>query len=293
MSIEFVKISGGKFDFIKDKEVKDQIDEAGRKEIILVEGKTDKRIFNILFDDVLEDKVAYIPTGTHSKVKEYLKTILNREIKGFLGITDRDFITDEERERSIAEFKKKLYIHKRYAIENYLIEGELLLELIKNVNMEAEISLDEINEIILKVLNDLISVMAGNITLYKYSANYLEKSSPYEKDIVLRKVLDNIKRKVINENGYQIDKWIVESLYNENLDKLMKVRDNIYELHKIVNGKYFFHNFNHEIKKLYEIRGLRCDDNDKCTLAWIAKSKGISIEIIDIRNFIQNSIENN
>lgn len=70
MSVEFNRVSGGKYGFIEDNEVKNLIDESGRKSVVFVEGPTDQHIYTIIFgeEEELENKISFVPAKGHEKV---------------------------------------------------------------------------------------------------------------------------------------------------------------------------------------------------------------------------------
>ncbi|MCK4258828.1 MAG: DUF4435 domain-containing protein [Halanaerobiales bacterium] len=284
MSLTFKKVSGGKFDFIEDQEVKNLIEEAGRKKVVFVEGDTDVRVFLIFYDN-LEDKISFIPVGNHHKVKEYLEKIIDRNIEGFVGIIDRDFMLDADIDKMIKEFNNMLYIHNRYTLENYLIESEYLLELIKDNCMSAKIDEEDVKKVIQEIFKKLQVVMAGNMTLLYYSVEKLKKNIPPKEDAVLK----NISSKIKANKDEKINDEMIQTKYITYLESIRKSDGDITKLNKMISGKYFFYNFKYEMKHNHEIN---IQDNTATIfhLARILKTKnGIKGDLLSLQKFLMNS----
>lgn len=284
--VSFVRISGGKYEFIDKIEVRNAIDEAGRKKKVFVEGITDGRIFHILFNDDFANYIAYIPSGGYAKVKEYLNGTIIRRIEGFAGIIDRDFRSDIQRDELINEFDGKIYVHKRYTIENYLIEPKCLVEFVRDHSLAKKITDDDINAIIRKIFLDLMYVMAGNMTLLNFSAGKLPEDIAPTRERVVQHILHKI-RTVNGEESKQLEEEVI-NMYNGYLSGIQQFSENLDELHKVTSGKYFFYNFSQEMKKVHKIKGIRDDEASRYQLARILKTEqGITGELTELHSFLQ------
>ena len=248
MTKEVGGISGGLYHFIDNKKVIDSIREAGRKTIVFVEGKYDKKIFELVYEKYT-DKIEFIIALNCRKVKEYLEgCVQNIKEERYFGIIDRDFRTDKERENEMQEdkYKDKLYILTRYAIENYLIESEVLLKFLNEV-----ISIETIKGIIHNIFKSLINVMAGNWLLLDLDFGktfLLDENIPTDKEIILKKLNKKIKEKIEDD---EISEETIKEKYEKYHSIISKMQDNVDELQKYINGKHFFHHFRRKIKNTW------------------------------------------
>ncbi|MDM8514745.1 DUF4435 domain-containing protein [Desulfobacterales bacterium HSG16] len=297
MTVFSQSIGGGRFSFIDNQDIRNDIDIAGRKKVVFIEGYDDKVIFEILFHEELEE-VAFIDTsavgqsgGGCDKVKEYLeKTYRHLNETRFFGIIDRDFKTDHELDTELNEpkYKNKLYIFRdRYTLENYFIEKGILLEYIRgksssNKKLKGILGID-ISGIINNILMKLIIVAAGNRTLLDYRNKFLNRSTPCDKKIVVTKILSKL---LIKE--YEVEKRTAVKRWYDYYRKYME-KDSFY-IHKHISGKYFFYHFNKAIKdETNRTCGKQINidiDNAKDNLARILKIRGLPDDLNNILVFL-------
>lgn len=259
MSEAFRTVRGNRYHFIEDSELRDRIDEAGRRNIIFVEGYDDEIIYNILYSERLSEAVfvdvssANYSEGGCKKVKKLIKDVIEQlnDDNRFYAIIDRDFLTDEERleEMEKEEFQGNLYIFsERYTLENYFIEpgvlSTFLTEMsIGNKNWQTLAGEGKMTEIIGDTLSSLTTISAANILLKNNRKKYLDISKPCDKNIVLGNLLS-----ALSDSQSMTTEQITEE-YNSLLRNL-EAEDT--KLQKYINGKYFFHHFNKKVKEELE-----------------------------------------
>jgi hypothetical protein len=237
---------GGKFDFIEKKEARDCINEAGNRKIIFVEGKDDVILYSILYKEKI-NRIAFIEAGNCIKVKDAILKIKEDKEKLFsdrdryFGIIDRDFRTDEER---AAELEKvsDLHIHSRYTLENYFIEPYIIEELLKTRNCYLKIRLEEVKEIIEKILQELIETAVYNWVLKEYGKKFLpynvenDKLDFYLNSNKVEDIKDSIKNKI------ELKREIIRG--TKNLQEYINGKNIIYKLVKYFENNEEFPKFN-------------------------------------------------
>ncbi|QTA82210.1 DUF4435 [Desulfonema limicola] len=297
MTINFTSISGGKFSFIDNQDIRHAIDMAGRKKIVFLEGYDDQVIFEILFSEKL-NQVAFIDTsivgrssGGCEKVKKYLENIyIYLSENRFFGIIDRDFKTDNEVNTEVNDpkYNNKLYIFReRYTLENYFIEGHILLGYIKGKSMKNKrlytiLTINIIN-IINNIMENLITISAGNRTLLDYRKAFLDRNTPCDEKIVIKKILSNLDIKKFQvERRTAVIRWY--KYYRNN------IQNDRSHIHKYISGKYFFYHFNNTIKELTnQTTGKQINidiDNAKDNLAHRLKDGGLPTEFHNVISFL-------
>jgi len=288
MTTPFIPIRGGKFVFIENENIRNQIDEAGRKFIVFVEGYDDRVIYRILYEDK-SDRIEFIDvslygqsTGGAEKVKEYVEKMVyhlkNEEY--YFGITDRDFRTDQELEdeKNNPKYNNKLYIFsERYTLENYFIDSNLLLKFLEGKSMSNKgliniLDINKIKQITSDICMDLIIISAANWTLKFFREEFMGRTAPCEEG----KVKNILINKIVNRYGADAEDYTKDRYeYYKNY-----ISNRISELQKYIHGKYFFFQFNEAIKKeTQKISGRRITidiDNAKDNLARILRIIGLS-----------------
>jgi hypothetical protein len=95
---------------------------------VLVEGRDDREVFSEWYRDQLGDLYFYDAGGDLSLerlLEECLALSIHRRV---YGIRDRDFRSDEEVQAALDDPSARLFILRRYAIENYLLEPAAVCE---------------------------------------------------------------------------------------------------------------------------------------------------------------------
>jgi hypothetical protein len=138
--------------------------ELGPRKLVLVEGPDDVEIFRIWFHDRLSQVEFYSAEG-YSSVETFLTEILNHSTtKQAYGLIDRDFRNEAEVEARLTDAEAHLFILRRYALENYLLEPvavfeELRLCLGQNFQITG---VEVMTQSLLNLCRQLKSVMAAN-----------------------------------------------------------------------------------------------------------------------------------
>ena len=107
-------------------ELNDYLYEVGRRKLVLVEGDDDLMVFEKLYLERLVD-VAFFATGGDQILENLLHDVqaLRPDVETF-GVRDRDFRSDAEVEASLTDPNSRLFILRRYCIENYLVEPQIV-----------------------------------------------------------------------------------------------------------------------------------------------------------------------
>jgi hypothetical protein len=145
-------------------ELTDLLFDAGTRIIVLVEGDDDRYVLREWFKEFLFE-VEFYACGGLSNLNKLLSEILNRgALKRAYGITDRDFLSDDEVDKSYHE-GSYLFILRRYAIENYLLEPKPLWEVLTLRNPEIKVSLPDergMETRLLEICRALKHIIAAN-----------------------------------------------------------------------------------------------------------------------------------
>lgn len=138
--------------------------ELGPRKLILVEGPDDVEVFRIWYRDRLSQVLFYSAEG-YSNVEAFLNETLNHSnTRQAYGLIDRDFRSEAEVEAPLNDPEAHLFILRRYALENYLLEPvavfeELSLYLSQNFQIA---SAEAMAQKLLTLCYQLKSIMAAN-----------------------------------------------------------------------------------------------------------------------------------
>jgi hypothetical protein len=142
--------------------------ELGPRKLVLVEGPDDVETFQIWFQDRLSQVDFYSAEG-YSSVETFLAEILHHSAtKQAYGLIDRDFRSEAEVETPLADAEAHLFILRRYALENYLLDpvavfDELRLYLGQNFQIA---SVEAMIQNLLNLCRQLKPIMAANWTFW-------------------------------------------------------------------------------------------------------------------------------
>jgi len=303
-------INDQKYSFIPLIELRNAVLEAGRKNIIFVEGCDDKRIFEVFYreySDTLNFIDMSLEEAKHSSdnidnniikggdkvVMDTLKLFVEHlpDEKRFFGVTDRDLKTDEEinNERLKSCYDMRLYIFfSRYTIENYFIETNVLSEFIKDACISSKklfkLDLGKLGEdIINPILNCMAIIAAANLTI-KFFNDSIEELS--ENGVSL--LHPTIKKKEIESLLLQkLNKHTQEEQILEKFNKFkLYLSEFTQDIHKFASAKtYFATQFN---QKIDSICGVNLQiNNHKLALARITKEEGLPEDFIKLLEFIK------
>jgi hypothetical protein len=100
----------------------------GSRKLVLVEGPDDREVFHQWYGERWSDVEFYVAGGSES-VESFLQTVLaHSTTRRAYGIIDRDFRSDAEVDAPLNDPSAHLFILRRYALENYLLEPEAVWE---------------------------------------------------------------------------------------------------------------------------------------------------------------------
>jgi hypothetical protein len=213
--------------------------EAGNRKLVFVEGKSDIEVFEEWFKEDLSEVYFYAPGGS-SNVETFLQETLNKSSKGEIyGIIDRDFRTEQEVEAPLSDKSAHLFILKRYALENYLLEPfavweELRIYPSKSFNVPDSSAMEKD---LLKLCEQLKTLIAANWVIYDSSTKgtkYFQEGYDIEKK----------NRKDIIQDTTERLKWeftIAEQKIAEKEVIIQSKLDSIDNAYQIINGKHLLH----------------------------------------------------
>lgn len=141
----------------------------GPRTLVLLEGGTDCEVFREWYREHLGAVEFYLSTG-YPNVQSFLDAILGEfpKMKAY-GIIDRDFRDDAEVEAALRDEQARLFILRRYSLENYLLEPEAVFEDLR-VSLGSAFSVSDVREIerkLLELCHVLCTVAAANWVFYE------------------------------------------------------------------------------------------------------------------------------
>lgn len=300
MTLQFHSvISDQKYNFI-DEEVrpifKQKIENAGRKNIVFVEGYDDKVIYDMLYEEHINElyfmDISF--TAEKSNIKcmrgcEYVKQSLKDFVqylpqeKRFYGVIDRDLKMDLDikTEKQQACYDARLFIFlERYTLENYFIEADILYEFLKGQSMNHKklISLLKKNkdyfktEILDPILNHLIKIGSANLTI-----RCLDDEQCFLK-------VSDIDENIENEIIEKLHKYSRQTVLSKFSHYKQKITDKNEALKFASAKKYFFTLFHKQIKQHTTVNiSLKYHTFD---LALLLKKNGVQQDFIDLLNLL-------
>jgi len=298
MSLQFNTIaSDDEYYFIQEIALRDAVMEAGRKNIVFVEGYDDKVIFEILYAENL-DKLNFIDvsleeaatnqntTGGCEQVKQHLSNFVQNlpTEKRFYGVIDRDLKTDTEvqEEKAKACYDGKLFIFwERYTLENYFIEPDILYTFLKGQSINHKKLIPLLNdrekfktEIFQPILPCLTDIAAANLTIsfFDNSQSFLENTVSCQK----------IENRLVQKMN-QLEETQILSKFR--LFKNSLIEKN--ETQKFASAKtYFAYQFNLKLKKQTKTNIQL--NNHKSELARILKDGILPKDFRDLLSFLKS-----
>lgn len=141
----------------------------GSRKLIWVEGPDDKETLREWFMERLGE-VEFYAAGGWKTVENKLQEYLAHDIPNVYGIIDRDFRSADEVESAFQNPETRLFILRRYAIENYLLEPTALREELRlyykpNDPQETVPTIEELEAAMLALCQKLRILMAANWVL--------------------------------------------------------------------------------------------------------------------------------
>lgn len=216
--------------------------DAGNRIIVLVEGEDDRDVLREWFSEQ-RPEIEFYDCGGSAHLEPLLNELLKHStLKRAYAISDRDFRNEAEVEASYAE-DSHLFILRRYAFENYLLEPQPLWQIFKIQDPSKFADEQAIGRRLLELCRKLKSVMAvnwlfwdENRTAYTNSGitkrlEYLSLGFEPERTVVLQAAAQRLKE---TETAADIRLAAKEDLIEQQLIELTKA-------HTVIDGKRLLH----------------------------------------------------
>ena len=136
----------------------------GAQTLVLIEGEDDKAVLNEWYPEGLHN-ILYHEAGGSDSVRRLLQEILTQTpVKRAFGIIDRDFRSAAEVEARLRDPEEHLFVLRRYAIENYLLEPAAIREQLEPYYANAFVVPDTetVTQDLLQLCQNLRTLMAAN-----------------------------------------------------------------------------------------------------------------------------------
>jgi hypothetical protein len=224
--------------------------DAGTRIIVLVEGDDDRYVLREWFKEFLSE-VEFYDCGGINNLNKWLEDLLSHgALKRAYAITDRDFRADAEVDGSYAE-DSRLFILRRYAIENYLLEPHPLWEVLTLRHPEIKTLLPDEQAMetrLLAICRMLKSVAAANFAYfdenraqYQISGQtakleYFSIGHHHERHIVIKQAARQLK---CDEGDCEKRIAEREEIIEQNLTDLLSA-------HQVIDGKRILHWVNND-----------------------------------------------
>jgi uncharacterized protein DUF4435 len=226
-------------------ELTDLLFDAGTRIIVLVEGGYDQYVLRKWFKESLSEIEFYACSGI-SNLNKLLEELLNRgTLKRAYGIADRDFRSAAEVDNSYLE-GSHLFILRRYALENYLLEPKPLWEVLtlRHPPIEADLPDEQAMEThLLEICRTLKCIVAANWLYYDENKTQYQSSGQTAKLEYFKIGHDRDRHIVINQAAKQLkcDKDNCEKRIAEREEIIDQHFVNLDSAHQIIDGKRILH----------------------------------------------------
>jgi hypothetical protein len=164
----------------------------GPRCLVLLEGETDFHAFSEWFLELEADLLFHAPGSGVEGVKAYLNEALAASTtKRVYGIIDRDFCSDMEVENCLNDPASHLFILRRYALENYLLEPDAIREELRVFYGRTFVVPDAntIHDDLLQMCRQLHTLMAANWTLFEGAGEFLPIGfDANQRDVIVQQV---------------------------------------------------------------------------------------------------------
>jgi len=210
--------------------------EAGNRQLVFLEGKDDIEVFEEWFKEDLSDIYFYAPGGS-CKVENFLQKTLEKSHKGQVyGIIDRDFRTEQEVNASLNDKSAHLFILRRYALENYLLEPFAVWEELR-IYPSDSVKIPDSSAMttdLLQLCEHLKTMMAANWVIYEAStgAKYFKEGYPLSD-----------RANIIQQTSKRLN-WelaITEQKIAEKEIIIQSKLDSIDNAYQMIDGKHLLH----------------------------------------------------
>ena len=209
----------------------------GSRRLVLLEGASDVAVFREWYRDrrdVIEFFSPEVPQG-RSGVENLLNRILAQSTSPNpreYGIVDRDFREDAEVESVLADPNTRLFILRRYCIENYLLEPVAVAEELRVLSgSDAVIPNPQDTEIrLLQMCRNLHTMMAANWVFSEAGRgrHFTEGHQLIDREAVMARVVE----------GLGCTPAEAETAVSEKEVAIEPLLSNLEHAHRRINGKH-------------------------------------------------------
>jgi hypothetical protein len=247
----------------------------GNRKLVLVEGEDDLNVFEEWFGEDLSDIFFYPAVGSLN-VETFIEKILAISSKNQVyGIIDRDFRTEQDVNTSLTDETTHLFILRRYALENYLLEPFAVWEELR-VYHDKSFKIKDSTAMeagLLDICKKLKTIMAANWVIYESATG--AKYFPEGYDISSERM--DIIRQTAQRLNYDIDQTEEKIIEKETI--IQAALSNINEAYQVINGKHIYHHA-YQRYVVEEKRGLRKDHFRNLLARTVKEKVGLHADIL-------------
>jgi len=224
--------------------------DAGTRIIVLVEGNDDRYVLREWFKEFLSE-VEFYDCGGISNLNELLEELLDRgTLKRAYGITDRDFQSDAEVDGSYLE-GSHLFILRRYALENYLLEPKPVWEVLtlRHPAIKDDLPDEQAMEIrLLEICRALKHIVAANWLYFNENKAQYQSSGQTAKLEYFKDGHDRDRHFVIEQAAKQLncDEDDCEKRIAEREEIIERYLTDLRLAHQVIDGKRILHWVNND-----------------------------------------------
>jgi hypothetical protein len=215
----------------------------GNRKLVWVEGPDDKETFREWFMEK-RSEVEFYAAGGWKAVEDKIQEYLAHNIPNVFGIIDRDFRSTDEVESTSQNPEARLFILRRYTIENYLLEPAALHEELRlYYDPDDPVpSIAELEAAMLALCQKLLVLMAANWVL--------SEISPLEHERYFQPEYELQDRDALIRQAAQRARCSVEEIEQRIMKKeadLAPLLSSLDTAHTCINGKHLLH----QLYKMY------------------------------------------
>jgi hypothetical protein len=224
--------------------------DAGTRIIVLVEGNDDRYVLREWFKEFLSE-VEFYDCGGISNLNKLLEELLDRgTLKRAYGITDRDFQSDAEVDGSYLE-GSHLFILRRYALENYLLEPKPVWEVLtlRHPAIKDDLPDEQAMEIrLLEICRALKHIVAANWLYFNENKAQYQSSGQTAKLEYFKDGHDRDRHIVIEQAAKQLncDEDDCEKRIAEREEIIERYLTDLRLAHQVIDGKRILHWVNND-----------------------------------------------
>jgi hypothetical protein len=224
--------------------------DAGARIIVLVEGDDDRYVLREWFKEFLSE-VEFYDCGGISNLNKWLEELLDRgTLKRAYGITDRDFQSDAEVDGSYLE-GSHLFIMRRYALENYLLEPKPVWEVLtlRHPAIKVDLPDEQAMEIrLLEICRALKHIVAANWLYFNENKAQYQSSGQTAKLEYFKDGHDRDRHIVIEQAAKQLkcDEDGCEKRIAEREEIIERYLTDLRLAHQVIDGKRILHWVNND-----------------------------------------------